>query len=170
MLTAKLKPAIRSKPRGLLSKGVVLLHDNARQHTAAHTAETLRKLKSEVLDHPTNSPDLAPSDHYLFDPFKEALKGRRFTTNEALKEAVQSGLHLNQKHFFMRVSGTLNNNGPIALKSKETMSKIDVLCMLAWSFTRTLCQKTTDDSMLTLNQMASCSDMEGFLTKKPVDD
>ncbi|KFM61634.1 hypothetical protein X975_19452, partial [Stegodyphus mimosarum] len=34
MLNVKLKPAIRSKRRGLLSKGVVLLHDNARPHTA----------------------------------------------------------------------------------------------------------------------------------------
>ena len=32
MLTDKLKPAIRSKHRGLLLKGVVLLHDNARPH------------------------------------------------------------------------------------------------------------------------------------------
>ena len=38
--TDRLKPEIRSKRRGLLSKGVVLLHDNSRSHTAAHTAET----------------------------------------------------------------------------------------------------------------------------------
>ena len=45
MLTDRLKLAIRSKRRELLSKGVVLLHDNARPHTAVHTVETLRKLK-----------------------------------------------------------------------------------------------------------------------------
>ena len=45
MLTDRLKPATRSKRRGLLSKRVLLLHDSNRQHTAAHTAETLRKLK-----------------------------------------------------------------------------------------------------------------------------
>ena len=50
MLNDILKPAIRSKRRGLLSKGVVLLHDNARPHTAAHTAETHRKLKFEVMN------------------------------------------------------------------------------------------------------------------------
>ena len=44
MLTDRLKPAIRSRRRGLLLKSVVLLHDNARQHIAAHTAATLRKL------------------------------------------------------------------------------------------------------------------------------
>ena len=40
MLTERLKPAIRSKRRGLLSKGVVFLHDNASLHAAANTAET----------------------------------------------------------------------------------------------------------------------------------
>ena len=55
MLTDRLKPAIRSKRRGLLSK-VLLLHDNARPHTAAHTAETLRKLKFEVIAHPPSCP------------------------------------------------------------------------------------------------------------------
>ena len=66
ILTDKVKPAIRSKRRGLLSKGVVLLHDNARPHTAAHTAETLRKLKFEVMAHLPYSPDLSPSDYRLF--------------------------------------------------------------------------------------------------------
>jgi len=52
MLIDKLKPEIRSKRPGQLSKGNVLLHDNARSHTAAHTVETIQKLKFEVLAHP----------------------------------------------------------------------------------------------------------------------
>jgi hypothetical protein len=48
-LTDWLKPAIQNKRRGLVSKGVVLLHVSARPHTAAHTAETLRTLKSDVI-------------------------------------------------------------------------------------------------------------------------
>jgi hypothetical protein len=49
MLQGCLKPAIHSKRRGGLSEGVLLLHDNARPHTAALTLETLRKLKWEVM-------------------------------------------------------------------------------------------------------------------------
>jgi len=64
MLVNEVKPAIRSKPRGILSKRVLLLHDNARPHTAANTVDTLRALKFEVLKHPPYSPDLAPSDFY----------------------------------------------------------------------------------------------------------
>jgi hypothetical protein len=50
MLEEKLKPAIRS--HGLLSKGVLLLHDNALSHTAAATVITIQKLKFETTNHP----------------------------------------------------------------------------------------------------------------------
>jgi hypothetical protein len=52
MLVNELKPAIRSKRRGLLSKRVLLLHDNAHPHTAAHTVDTLRALKFELWQQP----------------------------------------------------------------------------------------------------------------------
>jgi hypothetical protein len=67
MLTDRLKPAIRSKCRGPLTEHV-LFHGNA------HTAEILWKLKFVVVAHPLFSPDLAPSDCYLFGPLKEALR------------------------------------------------------------------------------------------------
>ena len=71
MLSTEMKPAIRTKHRGLLS-GVLLLHDNARTHTAIHTLQTLVNLSFTVLEHPAYSPDLVPSDYHLFDPLKDA--------------------------------------------------------------------------------------------------
>jgi hypothetical protein len=50
MLTNELRPAICTKRRGGLSQGVVLLHDNSRPHTAAHTISTLQQLSWEVLE------------------------------------------------------------------------------------------------------------------------
>ena len=100
MLTDRPKPAIRSKRRGLLSKAGVLLHDNAHSRTAAHTAETLRKLKFEGMAHPPCRPDLAPSDYHLFLPLKEALMGCGFTWDKEGKEAVHVWLAAQPKTFF----------------------------------------------------------------------
>ena len=76
MLQRELKPAIRPKRRGKLSKEILLLHENARPHAAAHTLETLKQLKWEAMEHPACSPDLVPSDFHLFGQLKEALRGR----------------------------------------------------------------------------------------------
>jgi len=51
-------------------------HDNARLHTAIATAETIRKLKFELLSHPAYSPDLAPYDYRTLRPLKDVLRGR----------------------------------------------------------------------------------------------
>jgi histone-lysine N-methyltransferase SETMAR len=100
MLRDKLKPEVRTKRRGLLSKGVALLHDNARPHTAAHTVETLRHLNSEVLEHPPYSPDLTRSDYHLFGPLRDALRGRHFANDKELKEVVHAWLVTQPKTFF----------------------------------------------------------------------
>ena len=101
MLTDRLKPPIRSKRRGLLLKGIVLLHENARPHNAAHTAETFQKLKFEVMGHPTYSPDLVPSINYLFRPLEEALRGRQFTSDQKVKEPVRAWIPAQPKTFFL---------------------------------------------------------------------
>jgi len=101
MLVNELKPAIRSKRRVLLLKRVMLLHDNARPHTAAHTVDTLRDLKFEVLKHPPYSPDLAPSDFHLFGPMKEHLRGHKFADDNEVMEAVQSWLKATPKSLFL---------------------------------------------------------------------
>jgi histone-lysine N-methyltransferase SETMAR len=100
MLRDKMKSTIRTKRRGLLSKGVALLHDNARPHTAAQTVETLRHWNFEVLEHPPYSPGLAASDYHLFGPLKDASRGRHFATDQELKEVVHAWL-VTQQFFFL---------------------------------------------------------------------
>lgn len=44
--------AIQDKIRGMLTDGVVLLHDNGCPHTAARTQALLEHLNWELFDHP----------------------------------------------------------------------------------------------------------------------
>ena len=85
LLANNLKSAVCTKRRGLLSKKVLRLHENARPHTASQTVETINHLGFEVLEHPAYSPDFAPSDYHLFGPLKNALRGRRFSTDKENK-------------------------------------------------------------------------------------
>ncbi|UYV79004.1 hypothetical protein LAZ67_17000620, partial [Cordylochernes scorpioides] len=89
----KLKPGIRNKRIGKLSKGVLFLHDNARPHTSCKTVSTIIKLGFEVLEHPAYSPDLAPSDYFLFGLLKKELKGKRFDLDEDVQKVVQDIFH-----------------------------------------------------------------------------
>ena len=76
--------AIQQKRRRILGGGfhqIHYLHDNARPHTAAKSVQKLTDIGFTVLPHPPYSPDLAPSDFYLFSPLKSAIRGRDF--NEA---------------------------------------------------------------------------------------
>lgn len=101
MLPEKLKPEIQRKCRGLLSKVVLLLHDYTRPHIVGNTAKTLQKLNFEVvLPHPPYTPDLASSDYHLFGSLKKALRGRQFTLDKTVKEAVHSWLASQPKIFF----------------------------------------------------------------------
>jgi histone-lysine N-methyltransferase SETMAR len=70
----------------MLSKGVVMIHGKARPHIAAATQNLITTFGWEQFDHPSYSPDLAPSDFYLFLHLKSFLAGRRF--HDEVKEAV----------------------------------------------------------------------------------
>jgi hypothetical protein len=96
----QVNPALRSKRRGLLSEGAVLLHDIARPHTATHSVETLKKLNFEVLEHPSYSPDLAQSHYNLFGPLKQAIRDRRITTDQQLKKMLHAWLVSQPKILF----------------------------------------------------------------------
>ena len=89
-----------SAQNGSLTQGVLLLHDNARSHTAHITINTIQQLNWEVLVHPAYSPDLAPSDFHLFGPLKNALRGRRFASDDEVKEAVHDWLRSQPQTFF----------------------------------------------------------------------
>ncbi|PNF41429.1 hypothetical protein B7P43_G13783 [Cryptotermes secundus] len=77
LLATDMKEKIQSK-RKTGGKWVAFLQDNARPPTAKTTIETLWKLKWNLLTHPPYSPDLVPSDFYLFGRLKSDLQGMWF--------------------------------------------------------------------------------------------
>ena len=65
-----LKARIRRVRRDKLGEAI-LHHDNARPHTSRKTQYALEQLEFPTLPHPPYSPDLAPSDFFLFPPLKK---------------------------------------------------------------------------------------------------
>lgn len=96
----QLRESIKEKRRGKLTRGVLLLHDNAPVHSARVAKAAAHESGFEIMNHPPYSPDLAPSDYFLFPNLKKDLRGVRFSDDEALKAAVQEHFNTNEKKFF----------------------------------------------------------------------
>ena len=60
----------------------------------------MREFRWEILQHPPYSPDLAPSDFFLFPKMKEAIKGVRHATTEAAKKAAREWLAAQLPEFY----------------------------------------------------------------------
>jgi hypothetical protein len=85
----------------MLTSGSVLLHDNARPHTAARTPALLEHLNWELFDLPSYSPDLASSDYHLFTCLKNSLGvSQSFDNNEELMEGVKTWPSSQAAEFF----------------------------------------------------------------------
>ena len=74
----RLREKVRRKRPELSANSRILHHDNASAHTALSVREFLATKQITVLGYPAYSPDLAPSDFFLFPKIKEILKGRNF--------------------------------------------------------------------------------------------
>ena len=96
----KLRNAIKANRRGKLSKKILLLHDNARRHTSALTSDAIRRLGLKVLPHPAYSPDLTPSDFWLFSAMKNPLRGKRYSNLAGLDSAVSQWVQATPQEWF----------------------------------------------------------------------
>jgi len=70
----------------------LLHHNNARPHCSAQTQDAMTSLKFKVVPHPPYSPDLAPSDFWLFPKLKETLKGQHFSSDAEVEAAANQKL------------------------------------------------------------------------------
>ena len=83
-------------------KRVLLLHDNARPHTAHVTVNLLEQWGWEILQYLPCSPDLAPSDFHLFPNMKKHLRAKRFKSRDDVKHDVQTWLRGQDPTFYQQ--------------------------------------------------------------------
>ena len=67
----------------------ILLQDIARPHTAKMTRQKLHSLGIETIRHPPYSPDLSPTNYYLFRKLELCLRGKKFNSEDDVKSAFQ---------------------------------------------------------------------------------
>jgi len=96
----RLPRAIQNKRRGMLSRGVCLLHDNARPHSAHITTALLEKFKWDTLDQPPYSPDLAPSHFHLILHLKQRFAGKKFDDDDEVQEEVMTWFKVQAADFY----------------------------------------------------------------------
>ena len=70
----RLHQKIAKNGSGKLTRGVLLLQDNAPAYTSQVVMTAATECGLEVLPHPPYSPDMAPSDFYMFPKLKSTLR------------------------------------------------------------------------------------------------
>ena len=99
-LLDQLRTAVCEKCRGKLSKGVLLQQDNARVHTCKVAMDAVERNGYEWIPHPAYSPDLAPSDYFLFPNLKKDIRGLHFWSDEEFVTAVEEWVNGKDPDFF----------------------------------------------------------------------
>ena len=95
-----LRCAIKSKCPGMLSHGIILLHDNAHPHPVNLVRDKLKIFGWETLQHPPYSQDLSPCDFHIFGDLKEGIRGRRFHSDKEVKEWIKLWIHQRPTSFY----------------------------------------------------------------------
>ena len=86
------------------TKKKVLFHqNNAPCYKLIAMMTKLCELHFELLLHPSYSPDLAPSDYWLFPHLKTMLKGKRFGSNEEVILENEAYFEAKDKLFYKKV-------------------------------------------------------------------
>lgn len=79
---------------------IIFLH--ARPHIAKQMKEILA-LRWDVLSHPPYSPDIAPSDYYLFQwSMQHSLSEQHFRSFKNIKKWLDDWIALKESEFFYR--------------------------------------------------------------------
>ena len=99
-LLDQLRTAIREKCQGKFSKGVLLQQDNARVHICKVAMDAVERNGYELIPHPAYSPNLAPSDFFLFPNLKKDIRGLHFQSDEEVMTAFEEWVNGKEPDFF----------------------------------------------------------------------
>lgn len=84
-------------------KKTVLFHQNNPPiFSSTKSTEKLEKINFEVLPQPQYSPDLAPSDFYLFENLRKWLLGKRFQSNDDVQKQLDSYFNELSSEFYSK--------------------------------------------------------------------
>ena len=103
-LLDRLSAEIKKKRPHMQKKKMLFHQDNAPCHKSMKKMVKLNKLRFELLPHPPYSPDLAPSDYWLFADLKTMLQGKRFGYNKEV--IVETGAYFESKDESFYKKGT----------------------------------------------------------------
>lgn len=81
---------------------VIFLDDNAKPHRSRQTRQKVEDLGWEPLDHAPYSPDMAPSDFYLFRSLEHWLRGKKFKTIEEMRESLEEFFASKDRDWYRR--------------------------------------------------------------------
>ena len=139
-------------------QNAIILHDNARSHTAAAVTDLLRRWKWEILEHPPYSPDMSPCDYDLNAEVKEPLLGTRYNTDELISATGRSIWNINNDG---RADGVrrlpniwqkimINKRGEIMLKAHKCCTLVKHTSLTSKTTERML---HDDDGLPLLNRL-----------------
>lgn len=99
-LIERLRTTLLAKRRGRIDHEVLLLHDNAPVHKSNAVQAAIRRVNFIELNHPSYSPDIAPSDYHLFKRLKTFLRGKTFRSDDEVITTVENYLGDMDSDFF----------------------------------------------------------------------
>ena len=117
---------LKKKRRGKLGASVLLLRDNAPVHRSRFAQAAIRECMFQQLNHPPYSPDLAPSEYYLFRNLKSHLRGTRFRDDDELKAATEAWFEDQTDDFYFKGKDCLKEKWANELKLRVIILKNNV--------------------------------------------
>ena len=109
----RLSQEIARKRQGKLTRGVLLLQNNAPVHMTAAT-----ECGFEILSHSPYSPDMAPFELCLFPKLISNLRSTEYGSNECVIEAVNEYLGDQRKAFYFEGIGKLEQRWALCIELK----------------------------------------------------